>query len=202
MTRKLRKGDKVKVTDKTQKLSELQKSYLGKIGIVSDNDYEVPLVTFDDGTGVNFDNKKLELVINEPAKEEPSEPTKYIRRFPSGAVRSDDRGRIRPDYISPYALEAIAEHFTGNKNDFGATNYFNGIRPHDCNPSISRHYLDLQKGFATNDSKLIYEELKALAANCIMALHQIKIEEAGLYKEPFAKTEYVPQEEYLAQTEQ
>lgn len=116
---------------------------------------------------------------------------KFIRRFPSGAVRSDDRGRVRPDFLSPYALREVALHFTGNENDFGATNYFFGIKPGDVNPSISRHYLDLQEAFAENDKDRVREELRAIAANCIMALHQIVLEEKGLYKEVHEKTEYV-----------
>lgn len=116
---------------------------------------------------------------------------KFIRRFPSGAVRSDDRGRVRPDFLSPYALREVALHFTGNENDFGATNYFFGIKPIDVNPSISRHYLDLQEAFAENDNKRVRDELRAIAANCIMALHQIVLEERGLYKEVYEKIEYV-----------
>lgn len=69
---------------------------------------------------------------------------KKIRRFPSGAVRSDDTGRERPDYISPYALKALGEHFAGNENDFGAVNYWKGIPENEVIPSAYRHLLDLQ----------------------------------------------------------
>ena len=114
-----------------------------------------------------------------------------IRRFPSGAVRSDDTGRIRPDYISPYALNEIAQHFTDAKNDFGATNYFKGIKPQDVLASIQRHYLDLHISILENKSEVTRVELRALAANCIMALHQIVLEERGLYEEPYEKTELI-----------
>jgi hypothetical protein len=120
---------------------------------------------------------------------------KYVRRFKSGAVRSDDRGRLRPDYISPYALEEIADHFTQAAKEFGAddfaTNYFKGIEPIDVKGSISRHYIDLQKAFAEKDDNKVREELRAMACNCIMALHQIRIAELGLYVEEFDKTEYI-----------
>ena len=129
-----------------------------------------------------------------PDKEK-SLPKSQVRRFPSGAVRSDDRGRIRPDYISPYALEELAEHFSKAESEFGSdkfgTNYFKGIRPIDVQGSIARHYIRLMRGFYPYDPEVIREELRALASNCIMALHQIKIEEMGLYKEPFEKTEYI-----------
>jgi hypothetical protein len=117
-----------------------------------------------------------------------------IRRFPSGAIRSDDTGRIRPDYISPYALNEIAQHFTDAKNDFGATNYFKGIKPEDVLASIGRHCLDLHISILENQKEVTRIELRALAANCIMALHQIVLEERGLYEEPYEKTELIDAE--------
>jgi hypothetical protein len=121
-----------------------------------------------------------------------------IRRFPSGAVRSNDTGRIRPDYISPYALEEIAAHFTHSKNDFGPTNYFLGIKPEDILPSVFRHYLELQKAMLEGDKEKVRHDFRSLAANCIMALHQIVLEEKGLYKETYNSTELVDKDEYLA----
>lgn len=122
---------------------------------------------------------------------------KKIRRFPSGAVRSDDTGRIRPDYISPYAIEEIAKHFTTAKNDFGPTNYFLGIKPVEIIPSVFRHYLELHSAYMEGDMEKVRHDFRSLAANCIMALHQIVLEEKGLYKEVYDKTELVNAEEYL-----
>ena len=117
-----------------------------------------------------------------------------IRRFPSGAVRSDDTGRIRPDYLSPYALKYIAECFSNNSNDFGATNYFKGIKPDDIFPSLSRHYIDLHEALIEGRDSEVKREFASLAQNCIMALHQIIMEEKGLYKEVYEKTELVDKE--------
>lgn len=122
---------------------------------------------------------------------------KFIRRFESGAVRSDDRGRIKPSYISPYALEEIAEHFSNNENDFGATNYFKGIKPIHIIDSVGRHYLDLQKALIEGDTEQLRKDFRSLAANCIMALHQIVLEERGEYKEIYDKVEYVLQSKAL-----
>lgn len=83
------------------------------------------------------------------------ETTKKIRRFPSGAVRSDDTGRIRPDYLSPYALSEIAEHFTIAKNDFGPTNYFKGIKPEEVLPSVMRHMLEIQEGLMIGNADMV-----------------------------------------------
>lgn len=120
------------------------------------------------------------------------------RRFPSGAVRSDDTGRIRPDYLSPYALKYIAECFSNNSNDFGATNYFKGIKPCDIFPSISRHYLDLHELIIEGKDEEVKREIASLAQNCIMALHQIIMQEKGLYKELYEKTELVDKEVALS----
>lgn len=119
------------------------------------------------------------------------EPSKKIRRFPSGAVRSDDTGRIRPDYLSPYAINEIAEHFTIAKNDFGPTNYFRGIKPEEVLPSVMRHMLEIQEGLMIGDKAMVRNGFRSLGANAIMALHQIVLEEKGLYKEIYDKTELV-----------
>jgi hypothetical protein len=124
-----------------------------------------------------------------------------IRRFPSGAVRSSDVGRIRPDFISPYALKYIAERFAGNSNDFGATNYYMGIKPVDILPSLGRHYLDLQEADMEGRHEDVKKEYASIAQNCIMALHQIILEEKGLYKEPYDKTELVDKFVYLKKLE-
>lgn len=126
---------------------------------------------------------------------------KKIRRFPSGAVRSDDTGRIRPDYISPYAEAEIAEHFTTAKNDFGPTNYFLGIEPVDIYPSMKRHMLELGEGLMKNDKAMIRNALRSIGANSIMGLHQIVLEEKGEYVKRYKSTELVDAEDYLKQLE-
>jgi len=123
-----------------------------------------------------------------------------IRRFPSGSVRSDDTGRVRPDYLSPYAIKYIAECFSNNSNDFGVTNYFLGIKPSDIFPSLSRHYLDLHEALVECKNDEIKREFASIAQNCIMALHQIIMEEKGLYKEVHEKTELIDKEVALSGT--
>jgi hypothetical protein len=124
-----------------------------------------------------------------------------IRRFPSGSVRSDDTGRVRPDYLSPYAIKYIAECFSNNSNDFGVTNYFLGIKPADIFPSLSRHYLDLHEALVECKNDEIKREFASIAQNCIMALHQIIMEEKGLYKEVHEKTELIDKEVALEDKE-
>lgn len=129
------------------------------------------------------------------------QPAKKIRRFPSGAVRSDDTGRIRPDYLSPYGLAEIADHFTGAENDFGQTNYFMGIKPDNILPSVMRHMLEFQEGVMKNDRAMIRTALRSLGANAIMGLHQMVMEDKGEYVEKYEKTELVDAKEYLHQME-
>lgn len=120
----------------------------------------------------------------------------YVKRFPSGAIRSDSRGKPRFDFISPYALELIAKHHTKNSDNFNdedefGANYMKGIKPKDVLPSLLRHENDMRIALLEGNKELIKEELIALASNALMALHQIVLEEKGLYKEIYSKTEYV-----------
>jgi len=110
--------------------------------------------------------------------------TKKIRRFPSGAVRSDDTGRARPDWVSAWAIEAIGQHLANNSNDFGATNYLLGIPIEECLASLMRHYCTYQKTKSKAD-------LTALAFNAIAALHTACIKDDGTYKEIHEKTELI-----------
>ena len=118
------------------------------------------------------------------------QPSKKIRRFPSGAVRSDDTGRPRPDWVSALAIEALGEHLAGNANDFGATNYLKGIPVDECLASLMRHYCAYQK---SGD----FIDLRSLAFNAIAALHTACLIKNGDYKEIYPKTELVDQEAYL-----
>lgn len=127
---------------------------------------------------------------------EKTAPEKLIRRFPSGAVRSDSTGRPRPDWVSPYAIEAIGQHLAGNVNDFGAVNYFLGIPEEACLESLTRHYIELSEAMlVTKDGKATKEAVTALAFNATALLHTIILKEKGLYKEVYDKTELVTVEE-------
>lgn len=145
-----------------------------------------------------WEEPKEEYDIVEKALElkEDVKPKQYLKQFPSGAVRSDSRGKLRVDFISPYALQLLAKHFSKNSDDFNGeeefgVNYFRGITPIDINPSLTRHWLDVQIALTEGNKEQVKEELTALGANIIMALHQIVLEEKGLYKEEFEGITYI-----------
>lgn len=137
---------------------------------------------------VNYTN--LVVKTTPPSIKFDIQPTKKIRRFPSGAVRSDDTGRPRPDWVSALAIEALGEHLAGNANDFGATNYLKGIPVDECLASLMRHYCEYKK---TGN----FVDLRSLAFNAVAALHTACLIKDGEYKEIYPKTELVDQEAYL-----
>lgn len=135
-----------------------------------------------------------------PVAEVSAKPNKkevQVRRFPSGAIRSDDRGREKPSFVSPYALTEIAKHFSKNASFFNGNdsgkNYMKGIKPADIQDSLLRHANELQVALlpGKKDRDAVKEALVSIAANCIMGLHQIVMEEKGEYDEPFDSMEYI-----------
>ena len=124
------------------------------------------------------------------------ENVKLIRRFKSGAVRGDNTGRVRPDWISPYAIEEISKVLIENANDFGACNYFLGLDETACLESMSRHLEELKEAILIKkdmvEAKII---ARSVGFNAVAMLHTMVLKEKGLYKEHFEKTELVTVEE-------
>lgn len=124
---------------------------------------------------------------------------KLIRRFPSGAVRSDSTGRPRPDWLSPYALTEISKVLVENENDFGACNYMLGLDETACLESLMRHTLELQEAILINkdmnEAKIV---ARSVGFNVISLLHTIVLKEKGLYKKVFDKVDLVTVEQAKA----
>lgn len=112
-----------------------------------------------------------------------------IRRFPTGAIRSDNTGRERFDWISPLALKALAEFLATTENCFAQVNYFKGIPEDACVESLLRHVNDFQ----INGHK---KEAVALLFNAVALVHTICLKEIGGYKEIYQSTELINRSEY------
>lgn len=125
-----------------------------------------------------------------------STPSKMIRRFKSGAVRGDNTGRVRPDWISPYAIDEISKVLIENANDFGACNYFLGIEETACLESMVRHVEELKEAILIKgDMEEARTIVRSVGFNAVAMLHTMVLKEKGLYKEHFDKTELVAVEE-------
>lgn len=124
-------------------------------------------------------------------KDKDKDKDKDLRRFPSGAVRSNDAGRMDPTLISPYALEALALHLTNNKNLFDKKNYWLGIPEEECMKSLQRHYIGYVQHDYEGDSEKAYVDLVSIAFNAIAALHTAEIKKRGIYTEPYTNTEII-----------
>lgn len=112
-----------------------------------------------------------------------------IRRFPSGAIRSDNTGRERFDWISPLALKSLAEYLSTTENSFAQINYFKGIPEEACVESVLRHVNDFQ----INGHK---KEAVALLFNAVALVHTMCLRERGEYKELYPSTEIINKSDY------
>lgn len=112
-----------------------------------------------------------------------------IRRFPSGAIRSDNTGRERYDFISPLALKELAQYLAATENSFAQVNYFLGIPEDACVESLLRHVNDYQ---ITPNKK----EAIAILFNAVALVHTIALKERGEYVERYDKTELITREQY------
>jgi hypothetical protein len=130
--------------------------------------------------------KCLEQRIEEQIE---SKTDRKIRRFETGAIRSDNSGRERYDFISPLALKELAKYLSTTENSFAQINYFKGIPEDVCIESLLRHIND----YRINGTK---EEATAMLFNCVALLHTIVLKERGEYKKIYDKTELITQEQY------
>lgn len=122
--------------------------------------------------------------------------SKLIRRFPSGAVRSNSIGRVRPDWISPYFAEEVSKVLIDNENDFGGSNYLLGIPELACLESLIRHVGELQEALLiTKNDEAARLVARAVGFNIVSMIHTMVLKEKGLYEELYEGTKLVTVEE-------
>ena len=141
----------------------------------------------DEGNKLAYLKERFEVVEDEVNQEPINE--RYVRLFPSGAIRSDNRGRERYDFISPLALKELAQFLATTENSFVQTNYFKGIPEEACVESLLRHL---------NEYQLTGNKKDAVGAlfNCLALVHTIALKERGEYVEYRKETIYMPESEY------
>lgn len=118
--------------------------------------------------------------------------SKKIRQFKSGAVRSDNSGRPKPHWVSPYGIEEISMVLVENANDFGSLNYLLGIDEEACLESLDRHVQEAKEALLIRkDVQAFRRALRSCGFNAIAGLHTLVLKEKGLYKEIHEKTELI-----------
>ena len=83
---------------------------------------------------------------------------KKQRVFKSGAKRDNNKGKIRPDLISPLMLKCLGKVMAEGANHYGERNWEKGM-PQECfKESASRHYVSWMNNEDDEDhaSKLIF----------------------------------------------
>lgn len=125
---------------------------------------------------------------NEP-KTEKKQTDRKIRVFETGAIRSDNTGRERFDFISPLALKELAQYLATSENSFAQVNYFKGIPEDACLESLLRHINDYQ----LNGKKI---EAVALLFNAVALVHTIALKERGEYVKVQEGTKLISESEY------
>lgn len=80
------------------------------------------------------------------------------RKFKSGAVRDSNKGKLRPDLISPYMLKALSKVLADGTKHYGAKNWEKGMPNDILKESASRHYLSWMANETDEDhaAKLIF----------------------------------------------
>lgn len=139
------------------------------------------------GHEIGYFKERFEVIEDEEKQEPINE--RYIRLFPSGAIRSDNRGRERYDWISPLALKELAEYLANTENSFSQVNYYKGLPTEACVESLMRHLND----FRISGNK---KEAVGILFNALALVHTIALKERGEYVEHRNETVYMPESEY------
>ena len=80
------------------------------------------------------------------------------RVFDTGAIRDSNKGKIRPDLISPYMLKALGRVLAEGAEHYTPRNWEKGMSDDVLKESASRHYLSWMNNETDEDhaAKLIF----------------------------------------------
>lgn len=85
----------------------------------------------------SFDNSEVNILN----KKDNAQIGLKKRVFETGAQRDDNRGKIRPDLISPLMLKALGRVMAEGAEHYGERNWEKGIPDEVFKESASRHYV-------------------------------------------------------------
>jgi hypothetical protein len=97
--------------------------------------------------------------------------------FVTGVVRDSDSGKPRPDLISPFAMERLAEWLRLGATKYSERNWEKGIPVSRCLASLYRHLLKFQQGRTDED------HIAAILCNAMFIAHTQEMVNRGVLPE-------------------
>ena len=85
--------------------------------------------------------------------------------FETGAVRDTAEGKVRPDLISPFAVERLSEWLRLGAEKYAPRNWEKGLPVSRCTASLCRHLMKFQQGCTDED------HIAAILCNAMFIAH-------------------------------
>jgi len=95
------------------------------------------------------------------------------QQFASGAVRDTAEDKPRPELISPYFTDRLANHLMLGAVKYDDDNWAQGIPMRRCVASLERHLIAFKKGLTDED------HLAAIACNIMFLIHNDEMHKDG-----------------------
>ena len=107
------------------------------------------------GIGVTSPNSRLDIL----------DPHSHVETFDSGAVRDTNANKPRPELISPFFTERLAQVLAEGAEKYDDDNWSKGIPMRRCLASLERHIMKFKMGLTDED------HLGNAAANIMFLIH-------------------------------
>lgn len=91
--------------------------------------------------------------------------TENNEQFSTGAMRELSGSRMRPDLVSPFAMQRLGEHLAKGAKKYVERNWEKGIPISRCVESLYRHLLKYQMGERDED------HIAAILCNAMFVAH-------------------------------
>jgi hypothetical protein len=113
-------------------------------------------------------NAEVNVTMNDSGKRE---------HFVTGAVRDSEENKPRPDLISPFAMERLAEWLRLGATKYSERNWEKGLPLSRCTASLCRHLLKFQQGQTDED------HVAAILCNAMFIAHTQEMVKRGVLPE-------------------